>query len=264
VKILRKAAENAGAGLIMVSPYDEGGLATFWLRRDWSGGVQIDLLRDPEGRGKLAFRTDIALRQTIRGKRWMKLAAPAEQAYLLSKRWVKRDAEALRQLRAEAGAILGFPPLDVLTPSRAHAVGRLQTTSTAFQLSVSPHLLRSRLSRRGLRRIRYPVGLLIGLAGDREAAARSARAVCDGLRPLVVRVDSTQGRSLAARVRRFVSLRRPHVLIAVGDVGRRPDIRVQVLDDAEPSEVLARLWPELVALSEVRVERQLSAHRFNT
>lgn len=261
VASLRRAAKEAGAGLIMVSPYDEGGLATFWLRRDWSGGVQIDLLRDPRGRSKLAFKTDVALRHVIRGKRWLKLTAPAEQAYLLSKRWLKGDVEALRLLRAEASSPEA-PLLEVLTVRRAGVVAR----QTAPRTSVRPvlPLLRSRVSLRGLRRMRYPIGLLIGVAGDGEVAGQLADLVCDRLGPVVVKVERTFGSSRAAGLRRSLVLRRPQVLVAVGHIGRRPDIEVEVAEGDDPSQFLDRLWAELVSLTELRLEAQLRVHRFHS
>ena len=86
---------------VIVWRYDANSLTTFWSTPDASRGVQLDLLNDPKGRGRLAFKTRQAIAEAQPGERFMELSTSANLAYLLSKRWVKGDSVALNRVVSE-------------------------------------------------------------------------------------------------------------------------------------------------------------------
>jgi len=86
---------------VIVWRYDVNSLTTCWSTPDASRGVQLDLLNDPEGRGRLAFKTQQAIAEAQPGQRFMELSTSAKSAYLLSKRLVKGDLVALNRVVSE-------------------------------------------------------------------------------------------------------------------------------------------------------------------
>lgn len=88
--LVRPLAE-ADVAPIMLWPYDRNSLTIFWSDGDGNRGVQLDLVRDPAGRGRYGFRTDALIAGARRGERWPRLDDTDELLYLIRKRQVKRN-----------------------------------------------------------------------------------------------------------------------------------------------------------------------------
>jgi hypothetical protein len=119
--LARAAWAEAGLHPVMLWPYDVGAKTVFLATSDASDGVQLDLLHDPDGHGRLRLRSDSMLRAAQPGVRWPILPQRMEATYLLRKRRVKGQAEEAERL-AEQLRLLGGPaPIEA--PGRS-AYGR--------------------------------------------------------------------------------------------------------------------------------------------
>jgi hypothetical protein len=245
IPALVAALSGIDAGLAMIWPYDTNSLTTFWLSRDCRSGVQLDLVCDPNGRGRYGLRTEGALRCTERGERWMRLKPEVEQTYLVAKRWSKSDTVRLREIVNGNGANHSVKLAEELLSPRA-----LRAVSAAYAGQSPPRFenfrqaLRKLLSRRARLRLCHPVGVLVRLRG--EGALTTAQQVCKLLDRVVLAAYLTAGQSPLARAQRFVRLRRPHVLVCVEDVATCPDIDVTVPCRSDLDDVLDAVWHGLV------------------
>lgn len=253
---LTDAVSSSGIGLILVWPYDTSSLTTFWTTQNCSAGVQLDLIHDPTGESRYAARTKVLLRHAERGKRWMRLTPEAETLYLLSKAWAKADTLRVQQtvqaMRPESVASLGQEVLAHrgLRRLQAALAGRHPSRWTPL-VSV----LRSRVSRRGWRRLREPIGTLVKMVGPSEAERqRAGQHLGDALAPILVKAELTEGRSLRARLRRLELLRRPSILIAVGEVGQKADVVLRVGPEADLAAAAAGAWSGLVGHTRPKLE----------
>lgn len=150
--------------LISFCEYDVGAVSTFWVALPDLSVAQLDMMCDPHGVGKYGLLTDLSLATAVPGVVHHRLGAPAERAYLLSKRVHKGQLdprEMVRQLSPEARSYLGQRRLQELgAPDRMRAgLGRSR-------------LGRGRLGR-VLRRLREPVGCRVRFTGP-DAARMSA------------------------------------------------------------------------------------------
>lgn len=156
---------------VMVWPYEPGGAANlFVVDTNLTDGAQVDILFDPEARGRLGLRSHRLLVATRQGVRFPVLAHHAELAYLMRKRVVKNDPQRLTALVEVArGEGSGF------------LAGVADLGGTAYRASLADALagrLRGRASgarpgfRHMLGRLREPVGAWIHHVGaDAEEAA---------------------------------------------------------------------------------------------
>jgi hypothetical protein len=60
--------ESRRYSLVMLNPYDLNSLATFWIDIDNNSWVQIDMLCDPDGRGRYGLRTTELIDESIQGR----------------------------------------------------------------------------------------------------------------------------------------------------------------------------------------------------
>ena len=115
-------ASCEGFEVVMVWPYDRESTTYFIVDiaavAESAGaicpGVQLDLVFDPNGRGRYGFRTEELVTNSVPGNRWPRLHPADEFLYLLRKRQVKRDRQRVTRL-------LDNPPLEASTlKTRAH------------------------------------------------------------------------------------------------------------------------------------------------
>ena len=255
---LRKVAGESDAGLVLVWPYDANSLSTFWMTRDLRGGVQIDLLRDPAGKGKYGLRTDVALQHCQPGQRWMTLSPPVQRLYQLSKKWDKQDTAKLHELvRDPVDGIDSDLKRRLLSPAARRSVesalaGRAPSSRRALYYRV-----RARISGRYFERVRHPIGVLIRIGGDRAPAGVLADHVRSLMSPVVVKCQITDGRSRIDTVRRFFALRRPWILLSLEDVGTCPHLEVYAADSVDLDLASGDVWDRLVSLMDDRTKELL-------
>lgn len=86
VRAVAPAWARRGLYPVMVWPYDVGGTGSIFLSTSNAGeGAQLDVLHDPEGRGRYGAMSDLLLDRIEPGRRFP-TSRPAEQtAYLLAK-----------------------------------------------------------------------------------------------------------------------------------------------------------------------------------
>lgn len=89
---------------IMLWPYDRNSLTVFLSDLTGDGGVQLDLVCDPSGRGRYGFCTDALIDRAVPGERWPCLNADDETLYLIRKRQVKRDTDEVARLLGSVSA----------------------------------------------------------------------------------------------------------------------------------------------------------------
>lgn len=229
--------------LVMVFPYDLASASTFWATPDGLDGCQIDLLHDPDGRGRYGLRTDEALAIAIPGSRWRRLDDETSRCYLISKRWLKRDVEKLAALCATGG----FPVAaqSCFTPA---AQRRVRRAINGHQPPWRPALFWRPVSasamRRYVRRAQVPCGyvlrvdgIAVGLLND--AAARFGQFL------IRVRVRrATRWGQFRARL----DSRRPFLTLLVGGEGNR-----------SIDEVVTELRVEMERDTTLRLNRVLAA-----
>jgi hypothetical protein len=162
-EVARSAASQWQAiGLfpIIVWPYDTGGTGSIFLSTlDARTGVQLDILYDPEGRGRYGVKSDLLLNGALAGEQFTTVAPAQRTAYLLAKRISKGQTSEARRL------IDLVPPaevdLAVLRPAVAEVVRSYLedgSSQTGWQRRPSPGRL--------LARLRNPVGAWVELAAD--------------------------------------------------------------------------------------------------
>ena len=94
----RRVIEESGLIPVVIWPYNYGGLTVFLITRTADRGVQLDMLFDPDGRGRYGLRSEAAIRSSREGIRWPVLDRDIELAYLLRKRHLKGDSATLKEL----------------------------------------------------------------------------------------------------------------------------------------------------------------------
>lgn len=162
-EVVRSVAEHWEAlGLypVIVWPYDTGGTGSIFLTTlDAGVGVQLDILHDPEARGRYGVRSDRLLSAAHAGDEFTTVAPAQSAAYLLAKRISKGQT-------AEARLLVELVPpaeidLDVLRPDVADVVRsftRDGSSNMGWRRKPSPGRL--------LTRLRHPVGAWIELSAD--------------------------------------------------------------------------------------------------
>jgi hypothetical protein len=97
--LLRVGRRTGDYAAIMLWPYERSGSASLFLATpDLSAGAQIDVMYDPDGRGRLGLKSARLLEHTVAGTRFPTLEPAAQLVYLLRKRIVKGQADELDRL----------------------------------------------------------------------------------------------------------------------------------------------------------------------
>jgi hypothetical protein len=145
---------------MIVWPYDTGGTGSIFLASlDAREGVQLDMLHDPEGRGRYGVRSDLLLSAAHAGPEFTTVAPDQRNAYLLAKRIGKGQTSEARRL-VELVSVAEVD-LDVLRPDVADVVRSYMkdgSSARGWRKTPSPGRLLSRL--------RNPVGAWIELSAD--------------------------------------------------------------------------------------------------
>jgi hypothetical protein len=145
---------------IIVWPYDTGGTGSIFLTTlDARVGVQLDILHDPEGRGRYGVRSDLLLSAAHAGAEFTTVAPAQRSAYLLAKRISKGQTSEARQLVELVSP--AEVDLDVLRPDVANVVRSFMESGSihdGWKRNPSPGRL--------LGRLRHPVGAWVELAAD--------------------------------------------------------------------------------------------------
>jgi hypothetical protein len=151
---------------VIVWPYDPGGTGSIFLTTlDARVGVQIDILYDPEGRGRYGVKSDLLLNGALAGEQFTTVTPSQRAAYLLAKRLGKgqtSEARRMIDLAPPAGVDLDVLRSDIADLVRAYMEGG--SSPTGWQRRPSPGLL--------LTRLRNPVGAWVELqANDSDVVA---------------------------------------------------------------------------------------------
>jgi hypothetical protein len=168
--VIKKAVapwEERGLVPIIIWPYDIGGTVTLFLAtRDAGGGVQLDILHDPDGVGRYGVRTDALLRHVEERPLAPTVDRPARLVYLWQKRTGKDQADRADALRSEASR---FEPETLrslsqeITGSTRAARGLIG--SGAMTRSRQKPALIARVSRLATR-LRHPIGAWVHVSVD--------------------------------------------------------------------------------------------------
>lgn len=167
VRSVSERWEARGLYPVIVWPYDIGGTGSVFLTTlDARVGVQLDVLHDPDARGRYGVRSDRLLGAAEAGGRFATVAPAERFAYLLAKRISKGET-------SEAQRLIEFLPPDgvdlkVLRPDIADVVGSfLSDGSINERWSRKPSLGRL------YTRLRRPVGGWVELRADNSEEVAS-------------------------------------------------------------------------------------------
>lgn len=251
----------SGTVPIMLWPYDRNSLTVFLADPGGDGGVQLDLVRDPSGRGRYGFSTDALIERAEPGERWPRLHPEDELLYLIRKRQVKRN-------RDEVARLLGSVSADSRTSLSARA-------SDAFSAPASTHLIemlstgryvdpggaafdrrvRNVIANAGFYRARLgqAVGVWVSTTGT------SASDLDDALQPLRDLLPSVVVRG-PVRWRPEVGIDRLRARLLVTVDGDAADSRADVwVDGARPAaEVRAGIVEGMARIQRVRTGRSVT------
>lgn len=238
----------------LVWPYDIGGSASLFVSTaDGSAGAQIDMLYDPEGRGRYGVRSQVLLERRRQGIRYPIPASLDQDLYLLRKSRAKGQAERVARI------LSSFEERSRASAARERAQ---QLFSPQVAAEVVNELDRGRRRRavRPLRRvgnlarlvgrIRRPIGYWVELIGADQEPVDAAADLDKRLGAWLVKVDS--GSRPAGRFANFgwwlrvvtpVRLR-PAVFISssIGPQRRpAPDLTLFVGADADVTDLAKRI-----------------------
>lgn len=229
--------------LVMHWEYDRGGLTSFWVDPSGLRGVQLDILHDPAGRGRYGLRTEEALRGAVRGSRYQKLNDADRLCYLAVKRYRKGDtdevariAQTIRQtpLGAQGGSLSRRGKSALTRALRGQVMGGL-----AKRLQRSSEYA----SGRAIRRLRYPVGVVVVLEGSHVAELRELASKVSRVLPGAVVLEQPSPKSLAVA---YQSRYRPYVVLQARRY-LRPDIAIEWCEESEMPSRLVRAMTILEA-----------------
>ena len=236
--------------VIMTCRYDVAGLSVFVANDDATEGAQLDLTFDPNGSGELGFRSSTLLERRVSEGRWPTLDPTDELLYLVRKRQLKDDADAIAKLSDDPG--FGSEATrrragEVFSRSAAPAV------QAALRREVAPTTRRAHLEHslralpRHAARVLHPVGFWAELPRAR-GSAELANALAERFGRILVwsKSDARPEGVVAGAtwfVRAVAPIRwRPGLFVSVGDgAGPRADLRLTGgdVDDAARSIVTA-------------------------
>jgi hypothetical protein len=152
--------KDLGLYPVIVWPYDPGGTGSIFLTTlDARVGVQLDILYDPEGRGRYGVKSDLLLNGALAGDQFTTVAPSQRAAYLLAKRLGKgqtSEARRMMDLVPPAGVDLDVLRSDIADLVRAYMEGG--SSPTGWQRRPSAGLF--------LTRLRNPVGAWVELEAD--------------------------------------------------------------------------------------------------
>jgi hypothetical protein len=210
---------DVGLTPVMDWNYDLGGTRTVFLAADGGqDGIQLDLLADPEGRGRYGVRSNLLLAGRHFDGRLPVLAARDEVVYLLSKRLIKGDRRRVAELVAAASADPEVPSrvAQLLVPSVATAVRAVLDGRRAKPPARPGRRLATGV--RLARRFSRPVGFWFHITDRRvaeEVRDRVARFI-----PHVTLAAVSDGRSTAVW-RRWRTRLGPGIALSTGNAAAR-------------------------------------------
>jgi hypothetical protein len=204
------AESRHGLSLVMTWEYDLGALTSFWMSKDGSDGVQLDLLEDPHGRGRYGFRTERAFRFADTTEWPPRLSGPAMLVYLLSKRIAKGDFDRADGIIRELNAVSCFQDLGLLSRRVRRLIAR--AISGNFPSSRYRQYLkwRNRASVLGIRRLAKPTGIVVSVPATDE---NTLRHICNRFSLVLVRVSLSAGKGAPQVLHRWWLIRGPALII---------------------------------------------------
>jgi hypothetical protein len=239
-KLIDREASH-GLSLVMTWEYDFGALTSFWMSADGSDGVQLDLLRDPHGRGRYGFLTERAFRYANRSEWPPRLAQSAMLEYLLSKRIAKGDIGRASRIADDLKA-LGPPTSFELLNSRCR---RICAKAISGQLPKAGYRhyakWRSRASLLGLRRLTRPTGIVVSVP---TADGRSLHELKNRFSAVLARVAISGDRGVKQVLRRWWLTRTPALIIASCQEPVVDKLSVSALDLNDVSKIIVGAMEE--------------------
>lgn len=229
-----------GIYLVMLWNYDIGAWTSFWSRSPRLGGVQLDLWRDPEGRGRYGVRTDMLLLHRERGTRYDRLDRLGELAYLVRKRYVKGWWDQLRELVEEARERDVVDQLDnfVARSKRGVAITALNSRSGPSwglrlrRVAVAPQL------RRIWERLRRRTGVWIVISDDAVNQPGAVQHLKDDLEGLSLLLSIRPDFESTNVPRILWRLRRPCLVVTFGQGAGLEDGHLAASDLETPGALL--------------------------
>ena len=164
-----------GLGPIVVHPYDVGAMTIFLSSSGLKDGVQLDLMEDPDGRGRMGLKSGVALEASTDTDGLFVLNEVDSWLYSLRKRHLKGQY-------GRVGELIEVKPADqapLVERARELFSERHAELVAALILGERPTRLVTAVGRQGLRyvqRLRMPAGLWVFLEhGDEDKAAEVGR-----------------------------------------------------------------------------------------
>jgi hypothetical protein len=230
---------DVGLTPVMDWNYDLGGTRTVFLAADGGqDGIQLDLLADPDGRGRYGVRSNLLLAGRHFDGGVPVVAARDEAVYLLSKRLMKGDRTRVAELAAAAAGDPELPSRvpQLLVPSVATAVQAV-LDGRRPKPPVRP-VRRLATGVRLARRLTRPVGFWFHIP-DR----RVAEAVRDRVARFIphVTLATVDDRRSAAVWRRWRTRLGPGIALSTGKTAAWG--ADAVIDAPTPDEALASIVP---------------------
>lgn len=218
-EVIARLAENRdshGLWLTMPWAYDHGSLTSFWLSQSCDDGVQLDLLADRKGRGRIGLLTEAALADKVQGREEPPhLSAVTEAVYTLSKRILKRDRvralAAIDKLIALDETNVEAEVRRLLSPRMRRRALRALRTGKVSMRGAGWDRWRARLSLLGLSRVATATGAVVSVADDRTRVQR----IADRLSLVFPRVEIVA--SAPSRGREWWLTRGPRLVIVAID-----------------------------------------------
>jgi len=230
---------------IGVVVYDIGAAALFLLEADLRGRVQLDLIHDPRGHGRLGLRTDPLLESAAEGAKWPRVSSTDSRLYQAAKRVWKRDLESLSRLAAE------ITPEDMSLYRRRARTVFATPQRTACVIEALEHRRLPRFTqtfehrllslRRYAARLAKPAGHWIHVDDVNDSVVTEIHKALQHALPYVDvgRLGADWRSRLAALVRIECKRRKPALLVSTGRLTWpfRPDV-VLSRADASPQAVV--------------------------
>ena len=174
LQILKPGLTRNNIVAALVWPYDVGGGAScFFARTDGSGGAQLDMVYDPNGRGRYGLRSSEIIAERIKGARYPVPEPLDRLLYALVKSRLKGELEqvGINLGRIEASfqkSSARARAEQLFSPATATLIRGMLEHREARQIVRPTRWIRS--VARILKRLRRPIGSWIEIVGPRTQA----------------------------------------------------------------------------------------------
>jgi len=260
VSDLRQRAASIGLHLICYWPYDLGAASTFWATADAADGVHLDVVHDPDGRGRVGLRSGVVLDAAVDRGRVPNLAPEDELLYLIRKRWLKGQGSDIDALLAGLDpptvAALCARASEVFSERAAEVVGSLLVHGESSAAVPRPRFAARQVPRL-LNRLARPIGFWAEVTGS-EHGLDEAIQLAERFDPVLVHAKAAERPAGRIAEIRWTSMSvtpvrtRPALYVSCADRVRGPRPDLTLLAGTAPQQ-LASIVVQAMAQRTARV-----------